>query len=52
MAVYIGTKFGGASRADFREENGGRIDPFLNLLNLKKSNRFRFKGLVDMIFKS
>ena len=52
MAVYIGTKFGGASQADFREENVGRIDPLLNLLNLKKSNRFRFRGLVDMIFRS
>ena len=52
MAVYIGTRFGGASRADFREENWGRIDPFLNLLNLIKSSRFRFKGLVGMIFKS
>ena len=52
MAVFIGTKFGGTSRADFSEENGSRIDPLLNLVNLKKSNRFRFKGLVDIIFKS
>ena len=46
MAACVGNKFG-----DFRKENGGRIDPFLNLLNLKKSNRFRFKGLVDTIFR-